>query len=95
MLAKMYGYPIPPMLLGILIGRTMDEYFRRAILQYPNDPVGLMFRPIGIAISIFLILMIIMSFKTSKTTSKSDEELAEIEKTLAEEVEKAHHEAQK
>ena len=95
MLAKMYGYPIPPMLLGILIGRTMDEYFRRAILQYPNDPVGLLCRPIGIAISIFLILMIIMSFKTSKTTSKSDEELAEIEKTLAEEVEKAHHEAQK
>ena len=92
MLMKTYGYPIPPMLLGILIGRTMDEYFRRAILQYPNDPVGLLTRPIGIAISIFLIFMIIMSFKTSKTTSKTDEELAEIEKTMAEEVAKAHQE---
>ncbi len=85
MLMKTYGYPIPPMLLGLLIGRTMDEYLRRAMLQYTNDPIGMLTRPIGIGISIFLILMIILSFKTSKTTRKSDEEMAEIEKTLQEE----------
>ena len=70
------------MLLGLLIGRTMDEYLRRAMLQYSNDSIGMLTRPIGIGISIFLILMIILSFKTSKTTHKSDEEMAEIEKTL-------------
>ena len=32
--------------------------------------------------------MIVLSFKTSKTTTKSDEELAEIEKTLKEETSK-------
>ena len=85
MLMKIYGYPIPPMLLGILIGRTLDEYMRRAVLQNANDFIGMITRPIGLAISVFLILMIILSFKTSKITNKSDEELAQIEKTLQEE----------
>ena len=86
MLMKIYKYPIPPMLLGLLIGRTLDEYFRRSILQYPNDPIGMVTRPIGFAISIFLIFMIILSFKTSKTTTKTDEEMEEIEKNLQEAV---------
>ena len=86
MLMKIYKYPIPPMLLGLLIGRTLDEYFRRSILQYPNDPIGMVTRPIGIAISIFLMFMIILSFKTSKTTTKTDEEMEEIEKNLQEAV---------
>lgn len=82
MLMKIYGYPIPPMLLGILVGKTLDEYLRRAMLQYTSNPMGLLTRPIGIGISIFLIIMIILSFKTSKTTRKTDEELEEIEKQL-------------
>jgi putative tricarboxylic transport membrane protein len=78
MLMKIYNYPIPPMLLGILIGKTMDEYMRRAMLQYTNNPLGLFTRPLGIGISIFLVVMIVLSFKTSKMTQKSDEEIEEL-----------------
>ena len=87
MLMKIYGYPIPPMLLGILIGRTLDEYMRRAVLQNASDPIGMLTRPLGLAISVFLILMIVLSFKTSKTTTKTDEEMAEIERNLQRAVE--------
>lgn len=88
-LMKVYGYPIPPMLLGILIGRTLDEYFRRAVMQNAADPVGMLTRPLGLAIAAFLIVMIILSFKTSKSTTKSDAELEEIQKNLDEAAEEA------
>lgn len=81
-LMKTFGYPIPPMLLGILIGRTLDEYFRRAVLQNAGDPIAMLTRPIGLAISAFLILMIILSFKTSRSTTKTDDELEAIQENL-------------
>lgn len=75
MLMKTFNYPIPPMLLGILVGRTMDEYLRRTMLQYTNNPMEIFTRPMGIAIAIFLIIMMVLSFKTSKVVQKVDEEL--------------------
>ncbi len=84
MLMKTFKYPIPPMLLGILVGRTMDEYLRRTMLQYTNNPVGIFTRPIGIGITIFLTIMIILSLKTAKTTRKTDEELEELDREMRE-----------
>jgi len=46
-------------------------------------------RPLGLAIAAFLIIMIILSFKTSKSTTKSDAELDEIQKSLDEVEEEA------
>jgi putative tricarboxylic transport membrane protein len=87
LLMKIYGYPIPPMLLGILIGKTMDSYMRRAMLQYANHPLGLFTRPVGIVLGVFLVFMIIMSFKTSRLTTKSDEEIEQMVKESLEDIE--------
>ena len=89
MLMKTFGYPIPPMLLGLLVGSTMDQYLRRAMMQNADDPLGMITKPLGLAIMAFLIVMIILSFKTSKNTTRSDAQMEEINRVLAEETAKA------
>lgn len=80
MLMKIFGYPIPPMLLGILIGKTMDVYFRRAMLQFSGNPLAMFTRPIGIGLMIFLVVMTILSVKTSRAGTKTDKEIDDMMK---------------
>ena len=79
LLMKVFKYPIPPMLLGLLIGSTMDSALRRAMMQYGNDPWGMVTRPFGIGITIFLLLMLYFSVKTTKSTQQAHEDMADIE----------------
>lgn len=75
-LMKVFGYPIPPMLLGLLVGNTMDTALRRAMIQYSNDPLAMVTRPFGIAIFVFLLIMLYFSVRTTKST-KSSSKMAE------------------
>ena len=76
-LMKKFGYPIPPMLLGILVGKTMDTALRRALMQYATNPLDMVLRPFGLAIMAFLIIMTIFSIRTTKSTSKAATESAD------------------
>jgi len=78
-LMKVFKYPIPPMLLGLLIGNTMDTALRRAMMQYGNDPWGMVTRPFGIGIMVFLLIMLYFSIKTTKSTKQAHADMADIE----------------
>jgi len=78
-LMKVFKYPIPPMLLGLLIGNTMDTALRRAMMQYGNDPLGMVTRPFGIGIMVFLLIMLYFSIKTTKSTKAARADMADIE----------------
>jgi len=78
-LMKTFKYPVPPMLLGLLIGNTMDTALRRAMMQYGNDPLGMVTRPFGIGIMVFLLIMLYFSIKTTKSTKAARADMADIE----------------
>ena len=80
-LMKKFGYPVPPMLLGMLVGGTMDSALRRAVIQYSNEPLEMVTRPFGIGIMIFLVIMTIFSIRTTKSTKDASKK---VEKVLEE-----------
>jgi len=84
-LMKTFKYPVPPMLLGLLIGNTMDTALRRAMMQYGNDPLGMVTRPFGIGIMVFLLIMLYFSVKTTKSTKAAHADMADIEASWDEE----------
>ncbi|MBP1778739.1 MAG: transporter [candidate division NC10 bacterium] len=55
---KFRGFPVAPMVLGIVIGDIADISLRRALVQYSMDPLALLVRPIGLVILVFLALML-------------------------------------
>ncbi len=63
---KLYDYPIAPMVLGLLVGNTADTSLRRALMQYGAEPLNLILRPFGLAVMIVLIVLFVISIKTSK-----------------------------
>ena len=54
----------------------MDTALRRAMIQYSNDPLAMVTRPFGIAIFVFLLIMLYFSVRTTKST-KSSSKMAE------------------
>ncbi len=66
MLMKLYNYPIAPMVLGLLVGKTADTCLRRALMQYSTEPLELIARPFGLAVIIALIVLFTIGVKTSK-----------------------------
>ncbi len=77
-LMKKFGYPVPPMLLGMLVGGTMDSALRRAVIQYSNDIGEMVTRPFGIAIMIFLIVMTVFSIRTTQSTKDASKEVKKV-----------------
>jgi putative tricarboxylic transport membrane protein len=63
---KLYHYPIAPMVLGLLVGNTADTSLRRAMMQYGSEPLDLIMRPFGLAVIVVLVILTIISVKTSK-----------------------------
>jgi putative tricarboxylic transport membrane protein len=54
-------FPLPPMLLGFVLGPMMEENLRRSLLLGRGDPTVLLRRPIslGFLIATLLILLIV------------------------------------
>ncbi len=71
---KLYGYPIAPMVLGILVGDIMDLNLRRAVMQYADHPLGLFARPLGIAI--LILLAVVMFFEVRRARKSKQEQAA-------------------
>lgn len=84
MLMKMFNYPLPPMVLGMLIGSQMDKALRRAVIQHSGDFAAMISRPFGIAIMVFLIFMVVMSVRSTQRTKKaSDASVKQFEETYS------------
>ncbi|MEM1546097.1 MAG: tripartite tricarboxylate transporter permease [Candidatus Methanomethylicia archaeon] len=65
-LMRIGGFPIPPMVLGILIGGITDLHLRRALVQHSTDLFGLITRPAGLAIIVLLLLMLYYGRKVGR-----------------------------
>ncbi|GAA3726925.1 putative tricarboxylic transport membrane protein [Spinactinospora alkalitolerans] len=55
------GFPLAPLVLGVLIGPLADQSLRRAILTYEGDFGAMLSRPIGLLLIAFLIVMLAQS----------------------------------
>lgn len=60
---KVYGFPVAPIILGIILGPLMDTSYRRAIMSVRDDPVRLLLdyftSPLSIAILVTFVLLIV------------------------------------
>jgi putative tricarboxylic transport membrane protein len=51
------GFPIGPMVLGVILGRMMDENLRRGMEVFKGDVIGqILSRPVGLILIIIVIL---------------------------------------
>ena len=79
---KKFGYPIPPMLLGMLVGKTMDSALRRAVIQYSNNPIEMISRPFGIGVMVVLVIMTIFSIRTTNSTKHASKKAEQLQQEL-------------
>lgn len=60
---RVRGFPIPPMVLGILIGSILDASLRRAILTHSAAPLEIFTRPVGLVLMAFLLIVLISGMR--------------------------------
>jgi putative tricarboxylic transport membrane protein len=60
---KVYGFPIGPIILGVILGPLMDVSYRRAMLSSTNDPwnflVSLVANPISAILTAFFVILLL------------------------------------
>ncbi|MGI6038514.1 MAG: tripartite tricarboxylate transporter permease [Limnochordia bacterium] len=62
-LMRIRGYPVAPMVLGVLIGPIADYSLRRAILTYQDNLWAMVTRPISLILLVFLFFMFYTQFR--------------------------------
>ena len=67
---KKRGFPVAPMVLGLLIGDVLDVSLRRALTLYATDIDKMFLRPFGIFFTIVLIGLFILGAKSSGRTDE-------------------------
>lgn len=72
------GYPMAPMVIGLLVGPIADLSLRRALATYSNDLSEMLLRPAGLVLLAFLLIMLFLIFRpkgqTSETASSDETE---------------------
>lgn len=58
---KLYGYPLGPVILGVILSRLLDDNWRRAIISDLESPVrlmqGILTSPLSLALFAFILLI--------------------------------------
>ena len=58
-LMRLREFPMAPMVLGVMVGGTADQFLRRALMTY-QDNLGAMFlRPVGIILMIAFVIVVV------------------------------------
>ncbi len=60
---RVRGFPIPPMVLGILIGPILDAALRRTFITHSMAPLEILTRPVGMVLLIALLLVLISGLR--------------------------------
>lgn len=55
------GFPVAPMILGVVLGPILDNNLRRGLALTQGDPIPFFTRPISAVIVAFIVLMIVFS----------------------------------
>ena len=65
---RLRGYPLAPMVLGVMVGAIADQSLRRALITYSGDLTGMLLRPFGLFLLIALIVFMISQMRFLKKT---------------------------
>jgi putative tricarboxylic transport membrane protein len=57
------GFPLAPMVLGILVGNIVDTSLRRALLTYRADLLGMLMRPVAMVLLAIVLLTIVSQLR--------------------------------
>ena len=60
------GFPLAPMVLGILVGPIVDQSLRRAVITYGADFSVMFTRPVGMVLMAFLLVMLFLTLRKPK-----------------------------
>lgn len=60
-LAKLYRYPVAPLVLGLIIGEKFEQSMRRSLLMSLGDPRIFVSNPISIALTGLVVLAVILN----------------------------------
>ncbi|MCX7786905.1 MAG: tripartite tricarboxylate transporter permease [Spirochaetes bacterium] len=61
------GYPIPPLVIGVILGTMADENLRRALMVSQGSFLPFVTRPVALILLIVILLTVITSTSTFKT----------------------------
>lgn len=65
-LLRRRGFPLAPMVLGILVGGLADVHLRRTLLSYSENPIQILTRPIGLVLLALLLFFVITQFRAMR-----------------------------
>jgi putative tricarboxylic transport membrane protein len=60
-LLESHGYPIAPVILGLLLGTMLEEHFITSMIKADGDPAGFVSRPIAAGLALFTVLLWVVS----------------------------------
>jgi putative tricarboxylic transport membrane protein len=78
---KVYGFPVAPVILGVILGPLMDVSYRRAMISARNDPgtffIEFLTNPLSLALTVFFLFIIVSQTPlwrrlTGRTKVKAD-----------------------
>jgi putative tricarboxylic transport membrane protein len=59
---RRYGYPVAPMVVGLILGPIFEDQLRRSLAISQGNPVELVSTPIAATIYVVLIVIFVLSF---------------------------------
>jgi putative tricarboxylic transport membrane protein len=59
---KLYKFPIPPMVLGLVLGPLIDETFRRTMISYHGNPIDIIGAIVASPISLSVVALMGVTF---------------------------------
>lgn len=75
---RLRGFPMAPMVLGVMIGATADQFLRRALMTYRGNLDAMLMRPLGLVLLVgfaFLVMtQVRRQLKERKTAAQAKEE---------------------
>jgi putative tricarboxylic transport membrane protein len=74
---RRFGYPVAPMVVGLILGPIFENQLRRSLAISQGDPVALVSSPIAAAIYVVLIIIFVLSFWMRKRQGAMEAETAE------------------
>jgi putative tricarboxylic transport membrane protein len=74
---RRYGYPVAPMVVGLILGPIFENQLRRSLAISQGDPVALISSPIAATIYVVLILIFALSFWMRKRQNALESEIVE------------------
>lgn len=65
---KSMGYPIAPLVIGIILGPMAEENLRRALIDHASSPLALVSRPISLILLALIAASLFLQFRKTRST---------------------------